>query len=86
MYLFEKQGEYYRVTDKDYQNVRDQFVSMRPYITVENGDYMCNGELYLVHSYEGTELDLKYLENMLPYIYSCGIGRFIWRRLWMIKR
>ncbi|SET22444.1 stage V sporulation protein R [Oceanobacillus limi] len=75
MYLFEKQGEYYRVTDKDYQNVRDQLVSMRvnggfPYITVENGDYMRNGELYLEHSYEGTELDLKYLENVLPYIYQ----------------
>ncbi|SET22313.1 stage V sporulation protein R [Oceanobacillus limi] len=40
-----------------------------PYITVENGDYMRNGELYLVHIYEGTELDLKYLENVLPYIY-----------------
>lgn len=40
MYLFEKQGEYYRITDKDYENVRDQLVSMRvngvfPYITVE---------------------------------------------------
>ncbi|SHG94113.1 stage V sporulation protein R [Ornithinibacillus halophilus] len=75
MYLFEKQGEYYRITDKDYENVRDQLVSMRvnggfPYITVENGDYMRNGELYLVHSYEGTELDLKYLENVLPYIYQ----------------
>ncbi|MUK88272.1 stage V sporulation protein R [Ornithinibacillus sp. L9] len=75
MYLFEKQGEYYRITDKDYENVRDQLVSMRvnggfPYITVENGDYMRNGELYLVHSYEGTELDIKYLENVLPYIYQ----------------
>ncbi|MFD2043481.1 SpoVR family protein [Ornithinibacillus salinisoli] len=75
MYLFEKQGEYYRITDKDYENVRDQLVSMRvnggfPYITVENGDYMRNGELYLVHSYEGTELDLHYLENVLPYIHQ----------------
>ncbi|SET22199.1 stage V sporulation protein R [Oceanobacillus limi] len=41
-----------------------------PYITVENGDYMRNGELYLEHNYEGTELDLKYLENVLPYIYQ----------------
>ncbi|PAV31649.1 stage V sporulation protein R [Virgibacillus profundi] len=75
MYLFEKQGEYYRITDKEYENVRDQLISMRvnggfPYITVENGDYLRNGELYLVHGYEGTELDIKYLESVLPYIYQ----------------
>ncbi|MFC4558419.1 SpoVR family protein [Virgibacillus kekensis] len=75
MYLFEKQGRDYRITDKDYENVRDQLVSMRvnggfPYICVENGDYLRNGELYLKHYFEGTELDLKYLENVLPYIYQ----------------
>ncbi|HZG73649.1 MAG TPA: hypothetical protein VEY51_19085 [Chondromyces sp.] len=31
---------------------------------------MKNGELYLKHSYEGIELDLKYLEKVLPYIYQ----------------
>ncbi|WP_414672182.1 SpoVR family protein [Lentibacillus sp.] len=75
MYLFEKQGSDYTITDKDYENVRDQLVSSRinggfPYITVENGDYLRNGELYLMHGYEGTELDLHYLENVLPYIYQ----------------
>ncbi|MFC3041106.1 SpoVR family protein [Virgibacillus xinjiangensis] len=75
MYLFEKQGRDYRITDKDYQNVRDQLVSMRvnggfPYITVTNGDYLRNGELYLTHSFEGTELDVHYLEHVLPYIYQ----------------
>ncbi|WP_237049271.1 SpoVR family protein [Lentibacillus amyloliquefaciens] len=75
MYLFEKQGSDYTITDKDYENVRDQLVSQRvnggfPYITVENGDYKRNGELYLKHGYEGIELDLHYLENVLPYIYQ----------------
>ncbi|WP_188455536.1 SpoVR family protein [Virgibacillus oceani] len=75
MYLFEKQGRDYKITDKDYEKVRDQLVSMRvnggfPYITVENGDYLRNRELYLVHGYEGTELDLNYLEHVLPYIYQ----------------
>ena len=75
MYLFEKQGDYYRISDKDYENVRDELISMRvnggfPYITVENGDYLRNGELYLVHGYEGTELDLPYLENVLPYLHQ----------------
>ena len=75
LYLFEKKSGDYKITDKDYENVRDQLVSMRvnggfPYIVVENGDYSRNGELYLKHGYEGTELDPHYLENVLPYIYQ----------------
>ncbi|WP_419960843.1 SpoVR family protein [Psychrobacillus sp. BM2] len=75
LYLFEKKNGNYEITDKDYENVRDQLVSMRvngsfPYIVVENGDYMRLGELYLQHGYEGTELDPHYLENVLPYIHQ----------------
>ncbi|WAA08748.1 SpoVR family protein [Fervidibacillus albus] len=75
LYLFQKQGKDYRVVDKDWKNVRDQLVNMRinggfPYITVHDGDYMRNGELYLKHHYEGIELDIKYLEKVLPYIYQ----------------
>lgn len=75
LYLFEKKKGNYEITDKDYENVRDQLVSMRtngsfPYIVVEDGDYARNGELYLKHGYEGTELDPHYLENVLPYIYQ----------------
>src|SRR5690625_4066893 len=71
MYLFQKQGDLYKITDKQYEAVRDQLVSMRinggfPYIYVENGDYLQNGELYLKHSYEGIELDIPYLEHVLP--------------------
>jgi stage V sporulation protein R len=75
MYLFQKQGKDYRIIDKEWENVRDQLVNMRvnggfPYITVNDGDYMRNGELYLKHWYEGIELDLKYLEKVFPYIYQ----------------
>ncbi|MBB5148358.1 SpoVR family protein [Ureibacillus thermosphaericus] len=75
MYLFEKKGNTYQITDKDYENIRDQLVSMRvnggfPYIVVKDGDYLRNGELYLKHCYEGMELDPHYLENVLPYIYQ----------------
>ncbi|MFD1848742.1 SpoVR family protein [Oceanobacillus bengalensis] len=75
MYLFEKKGRDYRITEKDHEQVRDQLVNMRvnggfPYITVENGDYLRNGELYLLHGYEGIELDLNYLEHVLPYIHQ----------------
>lgn len=82
IYLFAKKDDEYRITDKDYKEVRDQLVSMRvnggfPYITVENGDYMRNGELYLKHGYEGMELDAHYLEYVLPYIYQLW-GRSIY--------
>lgn len=75
MYLFQKQGREYKVVDKGWEQVRDQLVSMRvnggfPYITVNDGDYLKNGELYLKHCFEGIELDLKYLEKVLPYIHQ----------------
>lgn len=75
LYLFEKKGNSYQITTKDFERVREQLVSMRvnggfPYIVVEDGDYQRNGELYLKHSYEGMELDPYYLENVLPYVYQ----------------
>ncbi|HET7658585.1 MAG TPA: SpoVR family protein, partial [Bacillales bacterium] len=75
MYLFQKQGKDYKIVDKEWKEVRDQLVTMRvnggfPYITVEDGDYAKSGELYLKHSYEGLELDLKYLQRVLPFIYK----------------
>ena len=75
MYLFQKQGKDYKVIDKEWTQVRDQLVNMRvnggfPYLTVNDGDYMRNGELYLKHGYEDIELDMKYLEKVLPYIYQ----------------
>jgi stage V sporulation protein R len=73
MYLFQRQGRDYKVIEKDWTMIRNQLVSMRvnggfPTIYVKNGDYLRNGELYLIHSYEGVELDIKYLEKVLPYI------------------
>ncbi len=75
MYLFQKQGKDYKIVDKGWEEVRDQLVSMRvnggfPYLTVADGDYLKNGELYLKHGFEGIELDLKYLEKVLPYIHQ----------------
>ncbi len=75
MYLFQKQGRDYKIVDKDWEAVRDQLVNMRvnggfPYLTVNDGDYMKNGELYIKHWYEGVELDIKYLEKVIPYIYQ----------------
>ncbi|MGX1195084.1 stage V sporulation protein R [Metabacillus sp. SLBN-84] len=75
MYLFQKQGRDYKVVDKEWEHVRDQLINMRvnggfPYITVNDGDYLKNNELYLKHWFEDIELDLKYLEKVLPYIHQ----------------
>ncbi|MGM8212823.1 SpoVR family protein [Virgibacillus sp. W0430] len=90
LYLFEKQGRDYRITDKEYENIRGQLVSARvnggfPYIYVENGDYLKNGGLYLVHAYEGIELDLPYLENVLQYIYQLW-GRTVYMETYVDER
>lgn len=75
MYLFQKQGNEYRVVDTYWKEVRDQLIRSRvnggfPYLTVTDGDYAKAGELYITHHYEGEELDIKYLEKTLPYIYQ----------------
>ncbi|WP_425352548.1 SpoVR family protein [Alteribacter populi] len=75
MYLFQKKGRDYKIVDKEWEAVRDQLISSRvnggfPYITVTDGDYLKNGELYLTHWYEDIELDTKYLEKTLPYLHQ----------------
>jgi stage V sporulation protein R len=73
LYVFEKKGVEWKITDKTWENIRDQLVYSRinggfPYLYVEDGNYLDNGELYLKHSFEGNELDLKYIERTLPYV------------------
>lgn len=75
MFLFEKQNNLYRITDKEFESIRHELIVSRtnggfPYIVVKDGDYMKNGELYLQHKYEAVELDLEHLEQVLEYIYK----------------
>ncbi|ENH96286.1 stage V sporulation protein R [Gracilibacillus halophilus YIM-C55.5] len=75
LYLFQKQGSQYKVVDKDWEEVREQLITSRlnggfPYLTVQDGDYLKNGELYITHHYEDVELDVKYVEKTMPYIYQ----------------
>lgn len=54
--------------------IRDQLAFSRvnggfPYPVVKVGDYSRNGEIYLLHRFEGIKLDLKYVERTLPYDY-----------------
>ncbi|WP_127580125.1 SpoVR family protein [Paenibacillus koleovorans] len=73
LYVFEKKGQEWKVTDKAWENIRDQLVYSRvnggfPVLHVMDGNHANIGELYLKHSFEGVELDLKYLEKTLPYV------------------
>ncbi|WP_405083519.1 SpoVR family protein [Paenibacillus psychroresistens] len=73
LYIFEKKGAEWKITDKTWETTRDQLVYSRvnggfPYLYVEDGSYLDNGELYLRHAFEGNELDLKYIERTLPYV------------------
>ncbi|MCU6709888.1 SpoVR family protein [Paenibacillus sp. J5C_2022] len=71
LYIFEKKGPEWKITDKAWEHVRDQLVYSRvnggfPTLLVKEGNFNRAGELYLTHQYEGTELDLKYVERTLP--------------------
>ncbi|REK74514.1 SpoVR family protein [Paenibacillus paeoniae] len=73
LYIFEKKGPEWKITDKSWENIRDQLVYSKvnggfPSLFVKDGDFNRVGELYLIHQYEGTELDLKYVERTLPYV------------------
>ena len=75
LYIFEKKGPEWKITDKSWENIRDQLVYSRvnggsPYLVVQDADYLRTGELVLKHQYEGVELDMKYMERTLPYVYQ----------------
>jgi stage V sporulation protein R len=75
LFLFERKGNEVVVSSTDWEQVRDELVASRvnagfPYIEVEDGDYLKNGELYLAHRYEGQELDINYLEKVLIHVHK----------------
>ncbi len=76
LYVFELvDEEEWTITEKRWERVRDQLVANMtnfgfPYIEVTDGDYNRNRELYLMHRYEGAELDLKYARKVLEYVFK----------------
>ncbi len=75
LYLFQKVYTKWQVVDTEWEKVRDGLATLLtnggfPYITVEDGDYKRNGELYIKHWHDGRDLDLYYLEKTLPYVYK----------------
>jgi len=75
LYIFEKKGPEWKITDKSWEHIRDQLVFSKvnggfPTLHVTDGDLHGNGELYIQHQFEGNELDLKYIERTLPHVQS----------------
>lgn len=75
LYLYKREGDQWVVVEKDWQKIRDMLVASMtnfgvPYIVVEDGDYRRNHELYLRHSYEGQEIDIKYAERTLHSVFQ----------------
>lgn len=79
LFLYQKEGDKWVIVEKDWEKVRDGIVSSMtnfgsPYLTVNDADFNRNSELLLRHAFEGKELDLKYAEKTLEYVY------LIWSR------
>lgn len=75
LYLYKKVGYDWKIVDKEWEQVRDAIVNSLtncgyPHIVVQDGDFNKRGELYLMHNYEGAELDVFYLEKTLPHVYT----------------
>ncbi len=75
LYTFAKQGNDWVITEKAWEQVRDGLANSRvnggfPYLMVHDGDYLRSGELYVKHYFEGMELDVKYVERTMPYVYQ----------------
>ncbi|HLG78806.1 MAG TPA: SpoVR family protein, partial [Ktedonobacteraceae bacterium] len=74
LYLYKKEGDEWVIVEKNWEKVRDGIVASlnnfgSPYLVVDNGDYHGNRELYIVHVFEGQELDLNYAEKTLQHVY-----------------
>jgi stage V sporulation protein R len=75
LYTYQFVDGEWKIVDKNWESVREQIVRNLttcgiPYITVEDGDYKRNRELYLKHHFDGDALDLNYAEKTLRYVYQ----------------
>jgi stage V sporulation protein R len=75
LYVYAYEAGEWKIVEKNWERVRDQIVRSLtsygiPYLTVEDGDYKRNRELYLKHHFDGDELDVRYTEKTLHYVHQ----------------
>lgn len=74
LFVFHRSGDHWRITSKDVEKVRENLIRSRinggyPYIVALDDNYQNRGELYLLHRYDGTELDTRYIAKTLPMVH-----------------
>ena len=75
LYLYQRRGSEYVITETNVEPIRDMLVNLRtncgfPTLFVEDAERSNRaGGLQLVHAFEGQELDPKYIERTLPRVY-----------------
>ena len=74
LFVFEKMGRVWQITDKDYDDVRNTLIRNLmngglPYINAVEKDFNHNGELLLKHYYDDVNLDYLYLKKTLEHVY-----------------
>jgi stage V sporulation protein R len=79
LYVYQYRDDAWQVTARDFEAVREALLLQRvnqgrPLVVAADGDHRGARELYLVHRYDGRELDLEYAQKTLERI------RHLWRR------
>ncbi len=79
VYGFNPQTGRMEIVDRDYRKVKEQLIRQltnfgQPWITVTDGNYENRGELYLVHRWDGVELQLDEALETLKNLYR------MWKR------
>lgn len=76
---YNKQNNNYQITSTDFKKIKGKLLSQlsnsgRPMLSVVNGNYQNRSELYLKHQYEGFELKIDWLKEVLKNLHK------IWTR------
>ncbi|MBX5436212.1 MAG: SpoVR family protein [Alicyclobacillaceae bacterium] len=74
LYIYERKGETWVIAERDYRRIRDVLVAQRvnggfPTLYVVDSETRQTGCLYLLHAFEGQELDVDYIDRTLPRVY-----------------
>ncbi len=78
-YRYNSKTDYYEIESREFHKIKQRLLFMltnrgRPLIAVRDGNYKNRGELFLVHDFQGVELDRAYARDTLAALYK------LWKR------
>ena len=73
-FAYNRSNKRYEIESREFEMIKKQLLKSltnmgQPIIEVQNANYENRGELLLVHTYEGVEIDKKYAEDTLRNLY-----------------